>query len=87
MPQFRWSGVSRRRLILAATVALYPACGGGDGGGLTEPTTGALQVVTNTTGSEALGSQNMQALRQAKFHPIVVKGERQKFKYYHRVTY
>jgi hypothetical protein len=38
--------------MLAATVALYPACGGGDGGGLTEPTTGALQVVTNTTGSE-----------------------------------
>jgi hypothetical protein len=52
MPQFRWSRLRRRRLILAATVALYPACGGGDGGGLTEPTTGALQVVTNTTGSE-----------------------------------
>jgi hypothetical protein len=38
--------------MLAATVALYPACGGGEGGGLTEPTTGALQVVTNTTGTE-----------------------------------
>ena len=32
--------------------ALAPACSGGDGGGLTEPTTGALQVVTSTTGSE-----------------------------------
>ena len=37
--------------MLAATVALYPACGGGEGGGLTEPTTGTLQVVTNTTGT------------------------------------
>ncbi|HEY7613768.1 MAG TPA: hypothetical protein VH764_12285 [Gemmatimonadales bacterium] len=52
MPQFRWFRFSIRRLILAAAVALYPACGGGDGGGLTEPTTGALQVVTNTSGAE-----------------------------------
>ena len=46
-----------------------------------------VRMIQNTTGSEALGTQNMQALRQAKFHPILVKGERQKFKYYHRVTY
>ena len=53
MSQLRWSRRSRRRLLLAATVALYPACGGGgDGGGLTEPTTGALQVATNTSGAE-----------------------------------
>jgi hypothetical protein len=52
MSQLRWSRLSRRRLLLAATVALYPACGGGDGGGLTEPTTGALQVATNTSGAE-----------------------------------
>ena len=51
MSQLRWSRLSRRRLLLAATVALYPACGGGDGGGLTEPTTGALQVATNTSGA------------------------------------
>ena len=38
--------------MLAVTLALYPACGGGDGGGLTEPTTGALQVATSTTGTE-----------------------------------
>lgn len=52
MSQLRRSRLSRRRLLLAATVALYPACGGGDGGGLTEPTTGALQVATNTSGGE-----------------------------------
>jgi hypothetical protein len=51
MSQLRWSRLSRRRLLLAATAALYPACGGGDGGGLTEPTTGALQVATNTSGA------------------------------------
>ena len=37
--------------MLAATVALYPACCGDEGGGLTEPTTGALQVVTSITGT------------------------------------
>ena len=47
----------------------------------------SVRMIQNTTGSEALGQQNMDALRQAKFHPIVLKGERQKFKYYHRVTY
>jgi hypothetical protein len=38
--------------LLAVTVALHAACGGGGGGGLTEPTTGSLAVVTNTTGTE-----------------------------------
>lgn len=47
----------------------------------------AVRMIQNTTGSDALGNQNMDALRQAKFHPIVIKGERQQFKYYHRVTY
>ena len=47
----------------------------------------ATRMITNTTGSAVLGTQNMDALRNAKFYPIVVKGERQKFKYYHRVTY
>lgn len=47
----------------------------------------STRMITNTTGSEALASQNEQALKRAKFYPIVVKGERQKFKYYHRVTY
>jgi uncharacterized protein YgiM (DUF1202 family) len=47
----------------------------------------ATRLITNTTGSEALGLQNEAALRGAKFHPIVQKGERKPFKYYHRVTY
>ncbi len=47
----------------------------------------STRLITNTTGSTALASQNEQALKHARFHPIVVKGERQKFKYYHRVTY
>lgn len=47
----------------------------------------ALRMITNTTGSESLGQQNLATLRHAKFYPIVVKGERQRFKYYHRVTY
>jgi uncharacterized protein YgiM (DUF1202 family) len=47
----------------------------------------STRLITNTTGSVALAMQNENALKAAKFHPIVVKGERQKFKYYHRVTY
>lgn len=47
----------------------------------------AIRTITNTTGSEALAAQNTSALRAAKFHPIVIKGERKAFKYYHRVTY
>ena len=52
MPQPRWYRYPGRRRVLAALVALVPACGGGDGGGLTEPTTGAVQVTTSTTGAE-----------------------------------
>ena len=47
----------------------------------------STRLITNTTGSTALASQNEQALKGAKFYPIVLKGERQKFKYYHKVTY
>jgi uncharacterized protein YgiM (DUF1202 family) len=47
----------------------------------------SARMIQNTTGFEALGNQNLDALRHAKFYPIVVKGERQRFKYYHRVTY
>lgn len=46
-----------------------------------------VRMIVNTTGSPELGNQNMNALRNARFFPIVIKGERQKFKYYHRVTY
>lgn len=47
----------------------------------------AVRVIENTTGSEALAAQNAASLRHARFFPIVQKGERRKFKYYHRVTY
>jgi len=46
-----------------------------------------VRIITNTTGSSALAQQNADALRNGKFYPIVIKGERKKFKYYHRVTY
>lgn len=46
-----------------------------------------VRLITNTTGSATLAQQNADALRNAKFYPIVIKGERQQFKYYHRVTY
>jgi TonB family protein len=47
----------------------------------------ATRMLVNSTGSPALATQNLAALKTAKFHPIVQKGERVKFKYYHRVTY
>ena len=47
----------------------------------------SIRTITNTTGSEALAAQNTAALKAAKFYPIVQKGQRVKFKYYHRVTY
>jgi len=46
-----------------------------------------VRTITNTTGSEALAAQNTAALKSARFHPIVQKGKRVVFKYYHRVTY
>jgi outer membrane biosynthesis protein TonB len=47
----------------------------------------SVHILENTTGSVALAEQNASALRSAKFYPIVQKGERKKFKYYHRVSY
>lgn len=47
----------------------------------------STRIITNTTGSAALGSQNENALKRAKFYPSVVKGERRRVLYYHRVTY
>ena len=47
----------------------------------------AVRTLVNTTGSPALEAQNTQALKAARFHPIVQKNQRVKFKYYHRVTY
>jgi len=46
-----------------------------------------VRLIMNTTGSEALAQQTAEALRGAKFYPMVQKNERKPFKYYHRVTY
>lgn len=46
-----------------------------------------VKVLMNTTGSQQLLDRNVAALRQAQFEPIVKKGERKSFKYYHRATY
>ena len=46
-----------------------------------------VRLITNTTGSPELAENNANALRSAKFYPIVQKGERKPFKYYHRVSY
>lgn len=53
----------------------------------TEGEVTATRLITNTTGSPALGEQNMASLKNAKFYPIVVNNERRAFKYYHKVTY
>ena len=45
------------------------------------------ELVSNTTGSEALAAQNAAALQRAKFYPIVIRGERKPFKYDYRVDY
>jgi uncharacterized protein YgiM (DUF1202 family) len=47
----------------------------------------STRIISNTTGSQALAFQNAEALKTAKFEPIVVKGERKAFKYYHNVSY
>jgi uncharacterized protein YgiM (DUF1202 family) len=44
-------------------------------------------IITNSTGSATLATQNEAALRAAKFHPMIVKNERKPFEYYHKVTY
>jgi hypothetical protein len=45
------------------------------------------QLITNTTGSDALAAQNEAALKQSKFYPIVQKGQKKDFLYYYRVDY
>lgn len=47
----------------------------------------SVRTISNTTGSPALEHQNTEALKQAKFFPIMQNNQRTKFKYYHRVTY
>jgi len=47
----------------------------------------SARVLENTTGSAALAEQNVNALKNGRFYPIVKDGERRQFKYYHRVRY
>jgi TonB family protein len=47
----------------------------------------SAKVITNTTGGEELAQRNIQALEQAKFYPIVIKGNKTPFVYYYRVDY
>ncbi|HEX8172663.1 MAG TPA: SH3 domain-containing protein [Thermoanaerobaculia bacterium] len=44
-------------------------------------------IMENTTGSDQLAQKNADALRRAKFYPIVIKNERRAFKYDHKVSY
>jgi uncharacterized protein YgiM (DUF1202 family) len=46
-----------------------------------------VKVIRNTTGSPGLAYKNAEALRSAKFAPIVRNGKREKFIYEHRVSY
>ena len=47
----------------------------------------SAKIITNTTGSDDLAQRNIEALEQAKFFPIVQKGEKKPFVYYYRVDY
>ena len=47
----------------------------------------SVRILSNETGKDDLAALNADALKQAKFYPIVVKGARKPFKYYHRVSY
>lgn len=47
----------------------------------------AVKILVNTTGNDNLAALNADALRQAKFYPIVLKGTPKPFKYYHRVSH
>ena len=45
------------------------------------------RVIVDTTNNPALVARNVAILQSAKFYPIVIKGQRKPFKYYHHVTY
>ncbi|HUR83066.1 MAG TPA: SH3 domain-containing protein [Thermoanaerobaculia bacterium] len=47
----------------------------------------STEILENTTGNTALAEQNANSLKSAKFFPMVVKGERKQFEYFHRVSY
>ncbi|HKB80681.1 MAG TPA: SH3 domain-containing protein [Thermoanaerobaculia bacterium] len=47
----------------------------------------STQLISNTTGSDALAAENAAALQRAKFYPIIIRGERKPFQYFYRVDY
>lgn len=46
-----------------------------------------VKQLKNTTGSQALADANAVALHEAKFYPIIEKGQRKTFLYEHKVYY
>jgi uncharacterized protein YgiM (DUF1202 family) len=46
-----------------------------------------VDIISNTTNDTALAQKNVASLMQAKFYPIVQKGQRKAFKYDYRVDY
>ena len=46
-----------------------------------------VRTIKNTTGSQALADQNVEALKKALFYPMVDKGTRKTFIYEHHVYY
>ncbi len=46
-----------------------------------------VEVLANEPGDPGLLQRNIAALMQAKFYPIVQKGQKMAFKYDHRITY
>lgn len=46
-----------------------------------------VKVIQNTTGNEALASQNVAALQKARFYPMIINGKPRPFVYDHVVNY
>ncbi len=45
------------------------------------------QIIENSTGQPDLGERNAEALKRARFYPMVIKGQRKSFLYDYRVDY
>jgi hypothetical protein len=46
-----------------------------------------VKTIKNTTGSQALETANLEALKESKFYPMIEKGQHKTFIYEHRVYY
>ena len=47
----------------------------------------STKILSNTTGSDSLATQNAEKLKAAKFYPMLINGQKKAFLYYHKVTY